>query len=258
MSPPTRPSPANMPQRRRPVIPTKPPAPSRNEFHKATGIPQCGWADATVWPDTGVLLLLGTAEDLPGRFVRHYRGRAQVPRIIQNEVRGHSNGGGTVDKEQRKARVADAVVNALFLGSGVFPQPELVHEDLSLVDEVRTALKNFPGGRDKAHGGEAELIALAVRLKREAGKRQVLLSNDGGASVVAALHHVPTRHAGEVLAELGCANVDLSAARCMKLFTESCEISAPPASCRPVNDAAFRCSRSESGCPPCEAVDTAT
>jgi hypothetical protein len=247
-----------MPQRRRPVIPPNPPGPSRNKFHKATGIPQRGWEDATVWPDTGVLLLLGIAEDLPGRFVRHYRGRAQVPRVIQNEVRGHSNGDSTINREQLKARVADAVVNALFLGSGVFPQPELVHEDLSLVDEVRTALKNFPGGKDKAHGGEAELIALAVRLQRESGKRQVLLSNDGGASVVAARHHVPTRHAAEVLAELACTNVDLSAARCMKLFTESCEVSAPPASCRPLNDSAFKCSRSENVCPPCEGVDTAT
>lgn len=257
MSPPARPSPANMPQRRRPVIPTKLSGPARSEFRKATGIPRRGWDDATVWPDAGILLLLGTAEDLPGRFARHYHGRARIPRKIENEVRGHSSGGGTTDMEQRKSRAATAVVRALFLGSGTFPKLELTDADLPLVDRVITALKNLPGGKGKAHGGEAVLIALAVRHKRATGERQVLLSNDGGASVVAALHDVPTRHAGDVLAELACADTKLAPARCLKLFIASCLVSTPPASCRPADDSAFRCSRSGSACTPCDAVDGA-
>jgi hypothetical protein len=258
MSPPGRPSPADMPQRRRPVIPTRPPAPARSAFYRAAGIPQRGWDDATVWPDAGILLFLGTADDLPRRFTRHFRGRVQVPRRAENEVRGHSNGGGTTAQELRKTNAATAVIRALFLGGGTFPKPELNNADLPLVDQIITALKNLPGGKGKAHGGEAELIALAVREQRNTSERQVLLANDGGASIVAALHHVPTRHAADVLAEFACADPELSAARCLELFTESCFVSAPPTSCWPEDDTAFRCRRSESTCAPCDAVDRST
>ncbi len=254
---PSLPSPANMPQRRRPVIAARPPVPARNEFRRATGIPQRGWADATVWPDTGILLLLGTADDLPGRFVRHYRGRARIPRKIENEVRGHSSSRGATEGEQRKARAATAIVRALFLGDGTFPRPELTAADLPLVDKIILSLKNFPGGRGKAHGGEAELIALAVQ-QQATGRRQVLLANDGGASIVAALHNIPTRHGADLLAELACADPELPAARCLDLFKESCLVSAPPASCRPADDSVFRCSRSGSRCAPCDALGGAT
>ncbi|MER6574706.1 hypothetical protein [Nonomuraea sp. NPDC001023] len=141
---------------------------------------------------------------------------------------------------------------AFFLGKSRFPQPELIAEDLPVVDRIREALKNLPGGMDKAHGGEAELIALASREQKTTGARQVLLSNDGGASVVAALYQIPTRHAADVLAEFACADPELSPAECMTLFTSACEVSAPPTVARPADASAFACSSADGVCTPCD------
>ena len=79
-----RPTPAMMP-RRRPAIPLAQRPPARARFLVAVGIPRRGMQGAIVWPDTGVLLGLGTDQDLLDRFRRHYRRQnpareARVPR----------------------------------------------------------------------------------------------------------------------------------------------------------------------------------
>jgi hypothetical protein len=196
--------------------------------------------------------MLGTADDLPGRFLHRYRGLAQIPRTIENEVRGHSYGDDTEPGSAARAVAATAIVGALFLGQRTIPAPELRDDDLMIVDNVVAELRAFPGGKDKKHGGEAVLIVLATRAARESGRRQVLLSNDGGASVVADHNGVPTRHAADVLAEFACADPELPAQRCLKLFRESCAVSAPPKSCRPRTADFFECKRSGGGCEECD------
>lgn len=198
---------------------------------------------------------MGITQDLAGRFSRQYEGRVRVPRKIENEVRNHARPGGLTVHEQRKAAAASAAVATFFLGKSRFPQPELIMEDLPVVDQIREALKNLPGGMNKAHGGEAELIALAARQQNETGTRQVLLSNDGGASVVALQHQIPTRHAADVLAEFACADPGLTPAVCAALFKTACEISAPPAVARPADDSAFTCGYANSLCTPCDKAE---
>ncbi|MET9250273.1 hypothetical protein [Nonomuraea sp. NPDC003709] len=195
---------------------------------------------------------MGIIQHLAGRFVRQHGGRVRVPRIIEREVRNHARPGGATEREQRKAAAATAIVAAFFLGKSRFPQPELSTEDLPTVERIMEALKNLPGGMNKTHGGEAELIALAAREQKATGTRQVLLSNDGGASVVAARYQIPTRHAADVLAEFACADPGLSPTECTALFRSACEISAPPVVSRPADDSAFTCSHANGLCGPCD------
>ena len=75
-----RPTPAMMP-RRRPVIPPVQRPPARSRFVVAADIPRRGPRRAIVWPDTGVLLALGTDQALLDRFRRHYRGRIRLTRL---------------------------------------------------------------------------------------------------------------------------------------------------------------------------------
>ena len=72
-----RPTPAMMP-RRRPAIPPAQRPPARARFLVAVEIPRRGTQGAIVWPDTGVLLGLGTDQGLLDRFRRHYRGRIRL------------------------------------------------------------------------------------------------------------------------------------------------------------------------------------
>ena len=247
-------SPADMPKRRRPEVPIRPrpEASSPPKFVVARDIPRRGAPDATVWPDTGVLLTLGTAEDLPARFASTYRGRSRVPRKVENELRGHSLGGGDSDADRLKTEAARVVVDALFVGERRFPAPELEDTDMSFVEAITTALRKFPGGEGKKHGGEAVVIALAVKERNARGTRQLLLANDAGASVVAANNGIATRHAADVLAEMACADHSLTPERCLSAFQDACEFSAPPRDCRPSATDAFRCRRASEACALCD------
>lgn len=247
-------SPTSMPMRRIPSIPpryTRPPP--RAHFVVAKDIPRRGLTDSHVWPDTGVLLALGVSPDLPKRFRSLYSGRARVPRQVENELRGHSRPSAGAGQASKVA-AATSVVNALFIGHSAFPKPELKDEDMPLVERIRVALKGLPGAIGKSHGGEAVMIALAVRSGRESHARQVLLANDGGASVVAAAHGIATRHAADVFAEMACADPTLDADLCFENFKSACAISSPPASCTPNDRSYFACRKEGDSCRPCDSV----
>jgi hypothetical protein len=248
------PSPSSVPPRRRATIAPHPAVAAQNRFAVAAQIPRRGWPDSTIWPDTGIFLTLGTAPELPPVFTRHFRGRVRVPRKIRNELRGHSNTQPATRHDYRRKQAATAAIKAFFIGDGVFPQPELTPNDIPLLDEILDALRNLPGGKGKGHSGEAELIALAVREARQTATRQVLLANDGGASVVAARYKVPSRHAADVLAEFSCGAHGVTPRRCLQIFQEACDISAPPAHCLPKDESFFVCIKSESGCSQCDVV----
>ena len=91
--------------------------------------------------------------------------------------------------------------------------------------EQLKALSEVPG---KRHSGEAELIVLAEKQAALGQGKHILLSNDGGASIVAGQHGISTRHIGDILAEFACADPDLAAEACMRAFNVAIRISAPP------------------------------
>lgn len=249
-----RPSPAMMP-RRRPVIPPAQRAPRRSTFRAADGIPRRGWPDAIVWPDTGILLVLGSDGDLPGRFRHRYGGRVRVADVVDHEIRGLSEARPAPDAPNTEYdRVAAAIraVRELLLGVRSLPVARLRDEDLEEVAQVTEQLRALSDDKDKKHGGEAQIIVLAARAASEQEGRHVLLTNDGGASVVAHQHGIPARHAADVIAELACADTGLTPEMCLASFRASVPISAPPAHCRPTDTAAFACRGTSSGCTACD------
>lgn len=247
------PSPAMMP-RRRPVIPPAQRPPARSTYQIAADIPRRGVA-AVIWPDTGVLLNLGTDLQLIDRFRNHCRGRIRLAKAVARELRGHSELS-TVDLTEEaydRVRAASLAVRCLLIGPERLNVIEPDFSDLREIENVALQLKSLSDAPDKRHGGEAEIIVLAAKNARLQRNRQVLLTNDGGASVVANQHGISSRHFGDMLAEFACTDRTVDAADWFGAFASAIRISAPPAHSRPMNAKSFVCSANASGCTSCDA-----
>jgi hypothetical protein len=250
-----RPTPNMMP-RRRPVIPPAQRPPARSTYQRASGIPRRGVLDALVWPDTGVLLSLGTDETLLGRFRGHYQGRIQVTKTVVRELRQHSerSTAGLPDDDYDRVIAAGRAYRSLLLGQGRLEPVEATTADLLEIEHVTQQLKGLSEATDKRQGGEAEIIVLATGQAILKHRQHVLLTNDGGASVIADRYGIPARHFGDLLAEFTCADSELDATECLRIFIDAVRISAPPAHCRPSSVDCFTCAKGEAGCVPCDAV----
>lgn len=250
-----RPTPAMMP-RRRPAIPPAQRPPARVRFLVAVGIPRRGAQGAIVWPDTGVLLGLGTDQDLLARFRRHYRGRIRLAKLVCRELRALSEqpAGEASDEDYDRITAATRAVRALLIGESALPVTELGDDDLSAAGNVAEQLKALSEVPGKRHSGEAELIVLAEKQAARGQGKHILLSNDGGASIVAGQHGISTRHIGDILAEWACADPELAAEACMRAFNVAIRISAPPFSSRPADIQAFTCTRTATGCDQCDKI----
>lgn len=250
-----RPSPASMPRRRRPVIPPAPAPRPSSRYKVAEEIPRRGWLDASLWLDTGVLLFIGTDEELPPRVRGHYRGRLRISKVIDAEVRWNSNKRPDDDapaEDHQRVAAADVAVREFLLGGQRVPVQSLQEDDLDMIEPLKRKLAALSDDPGKKHGGEAELILLASRSAAQSGRRQVLLTNDGGASVVAAQQGIPARHAADLLTELACADGDLGSDRCWEMFQNGHPVSKLPGHCRPRGPGAFTCGRTGEGCPACD------
>lgn len=259
-----RPSPMSMPPRR--TVPVIPPAPTvapaaarpRTVYKVATDMPRRGWPVARVWADSGVLLFVGTHTELPGRFSDHYRGRVRVPRMVEREVRSHSKrtpAAGAPVRDHQRVSAASRSMRELLLGPAALPITEVAKEDLAEVAKVAAELERLGDpAAPKKHGGEAEVIVLAMRAARTSAHPQVLLTNDGGASVVASGRGLRSRHAGDVLAELACADDELDADTCWQRFSEGTPVSEIALHWRPRGRESFVCSSTDAECGRCDAL----
>jgi hypothetical protein len=250
-----RPTPMMMP-RRRPMIPPAQRPPVRSTYVVAQGIPRRGVLDAVIWPDTGVLLNLGTDEALLNRFRRHYQGRIRVTKTVARELRRHSEHStvGLPDDDRNRVAAAGQAFHSLLVGPGRLNPVEAALADLPDIANVTQQLKARSESVDKRHGGEAEIIVLASKQATRQRRKNVLLTNDGDASVIAGQHGIPARHFGDILAEFACADRELSAAECLRVFTAAVRISAPPAHCRPSKADYFTCAKNEAGCALCDTM----
>jgi hypothetical protein len=246
--------------RRRPAIPPAQRAPARANFLVAADIPRRGTQGASVWPDTGVLLGLGTEQALLDRFRRHYRGRIRLTKLVCRELRAFSEQptGGASDVDYDRITAATRAVQTLLIGENALPVAELGDEDLIAVGNVTEQLKALSEDPRRRHSGEAQLIVLAEKQAALGQNKHILLSNDGGASIVADQHGISTRHIGDVLAEFACADPDLAAETCMQAFDTAIRISAPPVRSRPTSVRAFTCARSAIGCDQCDRTGRTT
>ena len=216
-----------------------------------------GLVERVVWPDTGVLLGLGTDQALLDRFRAHYRGRIRLTQLVARELRAHSEKrleDGASDDDYDRIAAATRAVQALLIGdrSLSLVGPEI--EDLPAVNNVTEQLKALVETSSKAHGGEAMIIVLAAKQAARDQKQHVLLSNDGGASIIADRYGIRTRHMGDVLAEFGCADPNLTPEDWLRSFGIAVRVSAPPARVRPTSSQAFTCVRRMTGCVECDAL----
>jgi hypothetical protein len=248
-----RPSPAMMP-RRAPVVPLAQRPPAISTFKVAIGIPRRGIPDAFVWPDTGVLLGLGTDVALLDRFRLQYKGRIRIARTVEAELRFRSNQNtaGLSAVEYDRVVAATAAVNALLVGPDRLLAVGAEMSDLPEVARIAQQLKAGSEDKTKRHGGEAEIIVLASKQARADGRAHILLTNDGGASMVADQHGLRSRHIGDVLAEFACWTPPLAAASCYAAFIAAVRLSSPPARSRQSRVGDFTCLMTAVGCASCD------
>lgn len=247
------PNPGMMP-RRRPVVAALPPR-SKNVFAVAAAVPRRGWPDAVVWPDTGILLAVGTNSDLPPRFRRHYRGRVRVSRNVDLEMRSHTDARPTADAKEsdhQRFAAAELAFNELLFGAGKLNIVDLTEGDYATYDSIREKFKGLDP--TKRHGGESATIALASRLKTSGDREHIFLTNDGMASIVAEKHGIPSRHVADMIIEFACADPTLSSETCFALVTEALPVTAPPRSSVPKVHTELKCFSNEGTCTECEEV----
>jgi hypothetical protein len=247
------PSPIMMP-RRRPVVPPAQRPPVRSAYQVAVDMPRRG-VPAAVWPDTGVLLNLGTDQQLLDRFRKRHHGQIRLAKAVARELRRHSELSTADLAEDAYDRVSAAslAVRCLLVGPDRLNVVEPDLQDLPEIENVALQLKALSEAADKRHGGEAEIVVLASRYARLQPTRQVLFTNDGGASIVAKHHGIPSRHFGDILAEFACADRAVDPIKWFSTFTFAVRISAPPAHCRPTDAKYFACSADAFGCTSCDA-----
>ncbi len=249
-----RPTPGMMP-RRRPEIRADPARVTPSTFAADPRIPQCGTDDATVWPDTGVLLAAGSDAAVPVPFRTRYKARALVAGGVDNEVRGRCfvrPPADAPDEDHLGFEAAERAVQEFLLPGTGLVKRAITPQDFAAVDAVRVELDaRSPAAGKGKHTGEAQIIVLAERERDRTGRTQVLLTNDGGASVVARQHGLSSRHAADVLRELVCAGV-LDPESSWGAHETALAVTRMPAHVRP-RRGAFTCARVEGACQRCDA-----
>ncbi|MFF2058969.1 hypothetical protein [Rhodococcus qingshengii] len=242
-------------KRKRPSL-KLPPKTAEQKFLSSKALPRKGLDSAGYWPDTGLLLFVGTDPSIPPLLRARYGGRLRITPKVENEIRGHSFANGTSDKELAIRDAATAAVREFLVGSDPLAKFTIKVEDLPLIDQVVNQLKALSSDPDKRHSGEAEIIAVAARVRDKSGKPQIMLGNDGDASLVAKQHGVYARHAADVLAEFACRDKSLEPSRCYALFSTSCAVTSPPKACWPPDEDAFVCIGDDGECRSCDPLQS--
>ncbi len=214
-----------------------------------SAVPQRGWSDALILPDTGILISAGRQRATLHKVAAHYKGRILVARLVADEINRQADPANRVDPLLRSAA---AYARTGFVGAPEVETVDLIQDDVPLFDQVVAQLRNMPGSAEAhsaAHGGEAAVLAIAKRLISK-GRRVVVLSNDGGAAKVAASLAVPLKHFGQVLRELVCAGT-IDAPEAIGIFRHAETVSGVPSFARPSDQLYFECNSVAGSCSRC-------
>lgn len=195
--------------------------------------------------DAGIFFAIGSAQKINGvvRFGDHYQGRASTSEVVWDEVTRKAN---STDISQRLIMTAARSSQRYLLASGRVQRKELdpyasaallesVHQQLVELERAQHGTSNT--GSMEKHAGEAELIVLA-----QTEHIGTLLTNDAGASLVAASQHPAIRALNfpDVLMELTCASGgEIDAATATVTFEHACAISDITATAKPRDPTAF-------------------
>ncbi|WP_203924315.1 hypothetical protein [Rugosimonospora africana] len=237
-------------------IPQRPPAYLTQRSAFSTSIPPCGMSGAWAYLDTGVMYSASSRVACLNAFLVHYDGRLFVVSTVEGEVRRAAD-------PANSAWIDGAVQNAARTARGRFLDSGAVVVDddepeSKIFDEVYGQLSRLPHAsgkglrHERANVGEAFTIAICIKRRRQS-RRVSFLSNDGGASVVATFHHVPTRNFGHVLRELVCAG-HFGPDEAFEVLVAAQRISGIPLDDLPVAATTLVCDAAEQACATCDLI----
>lgn len=244
--------------RRRPVPPARPRVTPARRYAIDSSLPQRGSTEAQVWVDTGILYALASVRGFLELFLAHVDGRLYLTVAVVHEIRRLA-GIPTARRRPDQVRTGQAadLIERLVLAPQRATIVALSPADEDLLDRVTAQLRSLPKYGDEPaddhplrHAGEAATIVSCVREARE-NTALVMLTNDGGASLIAATHGVRCRHLCDVLKELVCVGSGLTSIAAANAFARMATVSAPPKDCLPKNDEDFTCHRIGDICERC-------
>ncbi|GAA1301746.1 hypothetical protein GCM10009579_83460 [Streptomyces javensis] len=218
------------------------------------------------WGDTGTLCSLALRPALLNRVLDLYGGSLVVTEAVAEEVRRFTRIPAARRSERNLLLCNGADVIARHLDNGEikeYPLPPSAGA-LDKLDQVLRQLKEFeaaavertgrasdPISSAHKHAGEAHSIVSALRTI-EHGGTTVLLTNDGGAIAIAERNGIPTKHLGQVLAELACEDPALAASDLLGHFIQvTRRFATVPAQLRPSGEESFTCMKKGDSCPLC-------
>ena len=249
------PNPGMMPRRRPlPVRPiggglTHAPAP-------AVVIPRRGHPDALYWADTGPLLAVAGRDCLLAAVLRHARGRLRITAAVEFEIRRWAR---ATDPDHAQLAAWAATVSRDLLTPGLITVVPASADSQVLQDDVLLKLRSLPSASPERrsplqHAGEAATIAECSD-EISHGRRVVMLSNDGGARLVAAQYRVPVKDFGDLLKELVCAGLR-SAEEAYEDFIFVAEYTSPPKRRWPTDAEEMQCRSVDGQCLRCDALSS--
>ncbi|WP_328667603.1 hypothetical protein OG905_11305 [Streptomyces sp. NBC_00322] len=191
-----------------------------------------------------------------------------VAEAVSREIRFKANIPDARRKPENRVMCVSAEQVVALLDSGAIRVCELppAPGTMDKLDRVLRQLREVDADQAKGvatsqvdsawkHAGEAESIVSAARTI-EHGRTAILLTNDGGASRVAQRHGVPSRHVGNLLAELGCADRTLGATKLYDQFTQvTAKFASVPIDARPADSAFFECEMTDATCCRCDSAN---
>lgn len=262
------PSPSNMPSRAAGGPSLARPAGSVRRYADTSQLPRRGLPHELGVVDTGTLYALTSDAALRQRFLLHYSGRLIVASAVRAEVltqagvpaarRTPENMPRCLRADDAKRLLAGPGFEVLARAADTQERFDDVLQRLRLIEDARAGHIGAAGSereeRAIRHAGETESIIIAKALL-EAGTPAVLLTSDGGASLVAEAMEIPSKHIGHVIRELVCADpahLTTGLQASFDLITRT--VGTPPAASFPDGEAWFECWAVDGVCPVCDTL----
>ncbi|MFJ7201119.1 MULTISPECIES: hypothetical protein [unclassified Streptomyces] len=253
---------------RGPNLRRRPPLPSVRQYAVDPALPRRRRPVTTALADTGMLYALAHRPKYLEMFLEFYGETVAVATAVEEEIRkiarvpqaarAHRNlvlMGACADR--LVAKLDDKTIVVLAPSEDSAELESMVQQQLRELDRAAAngrgaAWSSLDADRAKRHHGEMESILVATDIIKDGGTA-IVLTNDGGASLVAWQQGVSARNLRDILAELACANPEMKEEDLLTAFNEmTVHFGTLPADVRPTDSSAFRCRALAGACHACD------
>lgn len=247
------------------------PSRSVSRYADTSRLPRRGLPHELGVVDTGTFYALTGDAALRKRVLHHYSGRLIVASAVRAEVltqAGVPASRRTPENMPRCLRADDAkrlLSGPWFEVLARAPDTQGGFDDilrrLRRIDDARAGhIGEVSSEREERairHAGETESIVIAKTLT-DGGTPTVLLTSDGGASLVAEAMGIPSKHIGHVIRELVCADPrHLTTGLQASFDSITRAVGTPPAASLPDGEAWFECWAADGACAVCDRLSLA-